>query len=79
VQVIAAVAEFERDLLIERTQSGLMRAWAAGKHFGRPPMLNAEKRAMVIERLTTGARIAKIAREFKTTRQTIMRVRTLAI
>ena len=30
--VINAVAEFERDLLIERTQSGLARAKAAGKN-----------------------------------------------
>src|SRR6516164_7116648 len=40
MQVIAAVAEFERDLLIERTQSGILRAKAAGKQFGRPPALN---------------------------------------
>ena len=33
----AAVAEFERDLLIERTQSGIIRVKAAGKQFGRPP------------------------------------------
>jgi len=39
MQVIAAVAEFERDLLIERTQSGIIRAKAAGKKFGRPPIL----------------------------------------
>jgi putative DNA-invertase from lambdoid prophage Rac len=37
--VIAAVAEFERDLLVERTQSGLTRAKAAGKTFGRPKAL----------------------------------------
>ena len=35
MQVIAAVAEFERDLLIERTQSGIVRAKAAGKPLGR--------------------------------------------
>lgn len=34
--VLAAVAEFERDLLIERTQAGLDRAKAAGKTLGRP-------------------------------------------
>ena len=34
--VIAAVAEFERDLLIERTQAGLNRAKAEGKRLGRP-------------------------------------------
>lgn len=36
MQVLGAVAEFERDLLIERTQSGLKRAKAEGKRLGRP-------------------------------------------
>src|SRR5664279_4165126 len=49
--VIAAVAEFERDLLIERTQSGIIRAKAAGKRFGRPPTLNDKERMAVIEGL----------------------------
>ncbi|MFO3681576.1 recombinase family protein [Pseudomonas aeruginosa] len=36
LQVLAAVAEFERDLLIERTQAGLARAKSEGKKLGRP-------------------------------------------
>jgi len=36
MQVISAVAEFERDLLIERTHAGLERAKAEGKKLGRP-------------------------------------------
>ena len=36
MNVINAVAEFERDLLIERTQAGLSRAIAEGKTLGRP-------------------------------------------
>jgi putative DNA-invertase from lambdoid prophage Rac len=36
MQVLGAVAEFERDLLIERTQAGLRRAKAEGKKLGRP-------------------------------------------
>lgn len=36
MQVLGAVAEFERDLLIERTQSGLARAKLQGKKLGRP-------------------------------------------
>ena len=75
MQVIAAVAEFERDLLIERTQSGINRAKAAGKQFGRPPTFNTEERAAINKRLDAGISIAEIAREFKTTRQTIIRVR----
>lgn len=36
MQVLSAVAEFERDLLIERTSSGLKRAKAAGVKLVRP-------------------------------------------
>ncbi|KAG0273637.1 hypothetical protein BGZ96_004763 [Linnemannia gamsii] len=79
MQVIVAVAEFERDLLIERTQSGINRARVAGKQFGRPPTLNAAQRAIVLERLDAGVSIAAIACEFKTTRQTIMRARDAAL
>jgi putative DNA-invertase from lambdoid prophage Rac len=79
MQVIAAVAEFERDLLIERTQAGIIRAKATGKRFGRRPSLNADQQAAVVERLDTGDSITKVAREFKTTRQTIMRVREAAL
>jgi len=79
MQVIAAVAEFERDLLIERTQSGINRAKAAGKKFGRPPVLNMTERAAVIERLAAGINVTELAREFKTTRQTIMRIREAAL
>jgi putative DNA-invertase from lambdoid prophage Rac len=79
MQVIAAVAEFERDLLTERTRAGIIRAKLAGKQFGRPPTLSAEEREAVIERLATGASIAEIARQFKTTRQTVMRVKEAAL
>jgi putative DNA-invertase from lambdoid prophage Rac len=41
MSVIASVAEFERDLLIERTQSGLQRAKSEGKVLGRPPIAAA--------------------------------------
>ena len=34
--VLAAVAEFERALIVERTQEGLARARAQGKQLGRP-------------------------------------------
>ncbi len=79
MQVIAAVAEFERDLLIERTQSGIHRAKAAGKQFGRPSSLNTTERETVIEKLAAGINVTDLAREFKTTRQTIMRVRDAAL
>lgn len=43
MQVLSAVAEFERDLLIERTQSGLKRAKAQGKAIGRPVAASADE------------------------------------
>ncbi len=48
MQVLGAVAEFERDLLIERTQQGLARAKSQGKKLGRPV---AEKTTVSVQRL----------------------------
>lgn len=75
MQVIAAVAEFERDLLVERTQSGIRRARAQGKRFGRPSLLNGEQRTRVLDRLAGGATVTQVAKEFATSRQTVMRIR----
>ena len=75
MQVISAVAEFERDLLIERTQAGIARAKAEGKRFGRPPSLNKEQQQAVCLRIKNGETISAIARQFNTTRQTILHVR----
>ncbi len=73
--VIAAVAEFERDLLIERTHAGLKRAKAEGKALGRPQRLSPGEITQVQSKLEDGIAIAELARQFKTSRQTIMRVR----
>ena len=75
MQVISAVAEFERDLLLERTHSGIARAKAAGKRFGRPSVLSEEQQNTVIAWINAGISISAIAREFNTTRQTILRVK----
>jgi putative DNA-invertase from lambdoid prophage Rac len=45
--VIAAVCELERDLLIERTQAGLIRAKSQWKKLGRPSSLTAEQQYSV--------------------------------
>ena len=75
MNVINAVAEFERDLLIERTQAGLIRARAEGKALGRPASLTDDQRREVELCLHEGAGVSALARKFKTSRQTIMRVR----
>lgn len=76
MQVINAVAEFERDLLIERTNAGISRARTEGKTFGRPSALTADQKSEVIQQLGLGVPIAQLAKAFKTSRQTIMRVRS---
>lgn len=76
--VINAMAEFERDLLIERTQAGLARAKAEGKSLGRPQSLSAAQVQAARERLEAGDAVAAIARDLGTSRQTIMRVRDAA-
>ncbi|WP_186098541.1 recombinase family protein [Burkholderia gladioli] len=75
MQVLNAVAEFERDLLIERTHAGIARAKAEGKAMGRPSALSGEQRTDVLRELDAGASVAALARRFGTSRQTIMRVR----
>jgi len=75
MQVLNAVAQFERDLLIERTQSGLRRAKFEGKTLGRPSILSDEQKQDVRKDIANGLSVSAIARKFGTSRQTIMRVR----
>src|SRR3954451_12060266 len=44
--IFAALAEFERNLIRERTQAGLEAARARGRKGGRPKALDANKRAL---------------------------------
>jgi putative DNA-invertase from lambdoid prophage Rac len=75
MQIIAAVAEFERDLLVERTQAGLNRAKAQGKRLGRPPTLTPQQKEDVLVRLAADESVSSLAKRFGVTRQTIMRIR----
>lgn len=75
MNVLNAVAQFERDLLIERTQSGLLRAKKEGKVLGRPYSLSDSQKSNVREDLAEGMSVSAVARKFSTSRQTIMRIR----
>jgi putative DNA-invertase from lambdoid prophage Rac len=79
MQVINAVAQFERDLLIERTNSGLARAKASGEKLGRPKALDDKRAAAARALLETGATVSAVAKQFDTSRQTIMRVRDASV
>ncbi|KHS45837.1 recombinase family protein [Novosphingobium subterraneum] len=73
MSVIAAVAEFERDLLVERTQAGLSRAKAQGKKLGRPQSLTDEQQAAVRQRRGEGASLGQLAKEYGVSRSLIQR------
>ena len=62
MNVLNAVAEFERDLLVERTQAGLSRAKAEGKMLGRPLGLTEDRRRSVERRLREGSSLGAGAR-----------------
>ncbi len=73
--MLAAVAEMERDLLVERTQSGLARARAEGKTLGRPSATTNEQRTEIYTmHHEKGVSLSQLARVFGVSRATIMRV-----
>lgn len=72
--MLAAVASMERDLLIERTQAGLMRAKAEGKKLGRPSKTTQEQKAEIVLRKKNGESISHLARIFGVSRATILAI-----
>ena len=76
MSVISAVAEMERDLIVERTNSGLARAVYEGKVLGRKPSLSKIQKDEILLKLNQeGVNVSALAQEYKTTRQTILRVK----
>jgi putative DNA-invertase from lambdoid prophage Rac len=75
MHIINAVAQFERELLIERTQAGLAVARSKGIRLGRSPSLTKEQEENVIERIENGETISAIAKFHKTSRQTVNRTK----
>ncbi len=71
--IIAAVAEFERDLLIERTQCGLRRAKDQGTKLGRRSVLTPVQQEEVREKRAMGVSLGALAKEFGVTKAAIQR------
>jgi putative DNA-invertase from lambdoid prophage Rac len=71
--VLNAVAEFERDLLIERTQAGLSRARSEGKKLGRRSSLSDAQRADIRARRAQGVSLGALAGEYGVSRSAIQR------
>jgi len=62
--LLAAIAEFERDLIRERTGDGRKRAMAKGVKFGRKPKLSDYQRQEAIKRRAGGETLAEIAKSY---------------
>ena len=75
VKMLAAVADFERDLIIERTRAGQIRAKAAGTHMGRPSLTTEAQRQDIRSRLEAGKTVSAVARDFKLSRATVIAIR----
>lgn len=76
VKMLAAVADFERDLIIERTQAGQARARAAGTHMGRPSKTTPDQQRAIREALATGATVSSMAAHYQVSRATIIAIRS---
>ncbi len=72
---LAAVAEMERDILIERTHAGLARARNEGKHLGRPKAADEKATDDIRRKLNDGVSVSQIAREHQISRATVQRIR----
>ncbi len=76
LSMLAAVAEMERDLLVERTQAGLARAKSEGKILGRPTKTTPAERSEIRRRLDAGESVSALARAYAVSRATIKNVHT---
>jgi putative DNA-invertase from lambdoid prophage Rac len=72
--MLSAVAEMERDLLVERTQAGLARAKAEGKSLGRKPKTTPVQRAAIKASYALGESVSALARQYAVSRATILNV-----
>jgi DNA invertase Pin-like site-specific DNA recombinase len=77
LMMLAAVAEMERDLLVERTQAGLARAKAEGKILGRPPKTTPEERLEIRRKLAKGESVSALARLYGISRANIIGIRAV--
>jgi DNA invertase Pin-like site-specific DNA recombinase len=71
--IFGALAEFERNLIRERTQAGLTAARTRGRTGGRPKALTAKQRSIALDLYEKRHSIAEICRTFKISKATLYR------
>src|SRR3954453_14508968 len=72
VIIIGAIAELERNLIIERVRAGMRRARLEGRHIGRRP-LDIDRVAVLQER-ARGQSLSEIAETHRISKTTVSRV-----
>jgi DNA invertase Pin-like site-specific DNA recombinase len=72
--VLGGLAEFERHLIIARTDEGRKRAQQRGVRFGRKLKLTVHQRQEALERRARGEALVDIARSFNVSHSTISRL-----
>ena len=75
--ILGGLAEFERELILARTDDGRKRAKAKGVRFGRPAKLTPHQRQEALDRLGKGEAQADVARTFNVSQATISRLEGL--
>lgn len=69
--MLAALAEFERELILERTRAGIQRARNLRKKFGRPRTIPEDLRVLVVERAESGWKPKEISKDLKIKQSTV--------
>ena len=72
VVIIGAVAELERNLIVERVRAGMRRAKLEGRHIGRKPLV-VDREALLQER-AHGRSLTQIAQTFRISRASVSRL-----
>ena len=72
VVVVSAIAELERNLIIERVHAGMRRAKIEGRHIGRRP-LNIDRDAILRDR-RAGRSLSEIARTHRISRALVSKI-----
>jgi len=72
--VLGGLAEFERHLILARTDEGRKRAQQRGVKFGRKPSLTSHQRQEALERRGRGEALVDIARSYAVSHSTISRL-----
>ena len=72
IVIIGAIAELERNLIIERVRAGMRRAKLEGRHIGRTPL--DFDRAAVLRDRDHGMSLTEIAKAHRISRATVSRV-----